>query len=222
MNTKRYAFFDVDDTLISIKSMFDFFFFWCDRTGAHALAERFEQYFVEARKNKVPREELNRMYYRFLRGTLLADLESAGRDWFIDRFNGEDAPYITSTIGRLRAHQNSQVEVVFVSGSMPPLLQPLAEKLGVAHCLCAKLILDPDRRLTGEIGAPQTIGDGKAEAIRIFINNHEAQASQCYGYGDDISDLPLLESVGHPVVVASNGQLFEIANNRNWEIIVHH
>jgi HAD superfamily hydrolase (TIGR01490 family) len=222
MNNKRFAFFDVDDTLISIKSMFDFFSFWGDSTGAHALVDKFEQYFAQARKDKVPREELNRMYYRFLRGTLLSDLEATGRDWFADRFNGTDAPYIKATIARLRAHQDNQVEVVFVSGSMPPLLQPLAETLGVSHCLCARLILDNDQRLTGEIGTPQTIGDGKAEAIRIFVDDQKVQASQCYGYGDDISDLPLLESIGHPVAVASNGLLFDIAKNRNWEIIAHH
>ena len=222
MDNKRFAFFDVDDTLISIKSMFDFFSFWGARTGAHALVDEFEQYFAHARKSKVAREELNRMYYRFLRGTLLSDLESAGRDWFADRFKGADAPYIKSTLARLRAHQDKQVEVVFVSGSMLPLLQPLADTLGVIHCLCAKLILDDDQRLTGEIGTPQTIGDGKAEAIRIFVDEKKIQASQCYGYGDDISDLPLLESVGHPVVVASNGLLFDIAKNRRWEIIAHH
>jgi len=222
MRASQFAFFDVDDTLISIKSMFDFFAFWCDRNGAPMLAQEFDERFRAARQANVPREELNRLYYRYLGGAALTDVREAGEDWFAARFHGPDAPFIPAPLARLRAHQRGGTGIVLVSGSMPPLLAPLARLLGVAHCLSAQLVVDAHGLLTGEIAAPQTIGAGKAVAIAAFLKRERGTASDCYGYGDDISDLALLEAVGHPVVVGRHGALFDIAATRNWEIIPGH
>ena len=42
---------------------------------------------------------------------------------------------------------------------------------------------------------------------------------QCYGYTDSISDLPMLEAVGHPVAVNPDRALESIARLRGWPII---
>ncbi|MFW5402687.1 HAD-IB family hydrolase, partial [Yersinia sp. 1252 StPb PI] len=63
----RTAFYDVDDTLINIKSMFDFFHFWASENKLDSQKEKFDsQFSVLARKTN-SREELNRTYYRFFK-----------------------------------------------------------------------------------------------------------------------------------------------------------
>lgn len=71
----------------------------------------------------------------FLAGAPLQDLTLAGQEWFERRFGGERPPYLAPVVARLKAHRAAGIEPVFVSGSMLPLLSPLAAELGVSHCL---------------------------------------------------------------------------------------
>jgi phosphoserine phosphatase len=72
---------------------------------------------------------------------------------------------------------------------------------------------------TGEILAPQTIGLGKAEAIREFLRGTGARAEDCYAYGDDISDLPMLQEVGYPRVISGGRGLESCARKRGWPVM---
>jgi HAD superfamily hydrolase (TIGR01490 family) len=213
----RYAFFDVDETLISIKSMFDFMPFWCERYFDSGLQRRFNSAFASARQDHQSREQLNRLYYSFFENASMAELTVAGKEWFEDRFKVNRPPYIRSVVARLRVHLSDGVRPVFISGSMLPLLQPLSEELGVEHCLCTQLVVDEHGRLTGAIQSPQTIGLGKATALKTFVGQSGARVQDCYAYGDDISDLPMLEAVGMPVAVGASAELAAVAKARSWE-----
>ncbi|TRL36482.1 HAD-IB family hydrolase [Methylosinus sporium] len=216
MEHRSFAFFDVDETLISIKSMFDFFPFWCKWIGAAPEAySRFETEIASAIARHATREELNRLYYRSFRGAQLPVLEAAGAAWFLQRF-GRSPPYRKHVVARLEKHRQEGVVPVLVSGSMRPLLRPIARELQAEHCLCTQLVVDESGRLTGEIGSPQTIGEGKAEAIRAFLREQGGRPADCLAYGDDISDLAMLELVGAPVVVGAQPDLLSICRQRDW------
>ena len=58
------AFFDVDETLINIKSMFDFFDFWCKENNEPIKLHKYMANFQSEVKKGIPREHLNREYYR--------------------------------------------------------------------------------------------------------------------------------------------------------------
>ena len=45
------------------------------------------------------------------------------------------------------------------------------------------------------------IGQAKADAAGELMARHRIDPRDCHAYGDHSSDLPLLEQVGHPVVV---------------------
>jgi HAD superfamily hydrolase (TIGR01490 family) len=216
MTAPQFAFFDVDDTLVAFKTMFDFFPFWCAENGARHLVPEFEARFSAARAAGLPRQELNRLYYRFFRGAALPTVVAVGQAWFLDRFKRGRAPYFTSTVVRLKRHQAEGVQPVLVSGSMPPLLDPIARDLGVAHQLCTQLLVDDYGVLTGELAAPPTIGAGKASALMAFLTAHGAAASACFAYGDDSSDVPMLEAVGTAVAVGSAADLLATARLRGW------
>ena len=42
--------------------------------------------------------------------------------------------------------------------------------------------------------------------------------SASYAYSDSATDLPMLEAVGHPVVVNPDRELLQAARARNWEV----
>jgi len=60
-------------------------------------------------------------------------------------------------------------------------------------------------------------GPGKADAIRAMAEVENIDLEASYAYSDSITDLPMLEAVGHPVVVNPDAALAVIAAERGWE-----
>lgn len=214
---KSAAFFDVDETLITTKSMFDFYDFWCRENNEYEKLETYMNHFRAEIKKGTSREKLNREYYRQFAGVSYKDLEEAGENWFSFKF--EPGLFIGSTVTALKKHQSENMFTVFISGSMRPVLSPIAKYLGISDILCAPLKITDAGILTGEIGMPQTIGGGKREAIIQFCSQKNISAADCYAYGDDLSDIPMLESVGHPVCAGKYTALARHAINQRWPVI---
>ncbi|EAA8071093.1 HAD-IB family hydrolase [Salmonella enterica subsp. enterica serovar Typhimurium] len=211
------AFFDVDETLINIKSMFDFFDFWCREKNEHAKLQNYMTHFRAEVKKGTPREQLNREYYRQFAGVSYKELEEAGEKWF--RFKLNSGLFIGSAVSALKKHQAENMYIIFISGSMLPILSPVAKYLGVKDILCAPLKFTGAGKMTGEIGYPQTIGDGKKDALIQFCEQRNINPSDCYAYGDDLSDIPMLASAGHPVCVGKHSALAGHAIKHRWPVI---
>ncbi|HBM3184860.1 TPA: HAD-IB family hydrolase [Klebsiella oxytoca] len=212
------AFFDVDETLISIKSMFHFYKFWCEQTGLIHKYHCFNIEYAHLVSLGVSREELNKMYYRQFSGVAIEDLYQAGSEWFSTVVR-QQGFYIPSSFNTLKEHQKKGHKTIFVSGSMMPLLKPLGEHLCIDNILCTKLSLDNHHNLTGEIGTPQTIGEGKREALLAYLENSDISRDDCFCYGDDLSDLPMLKSTGNPVCVGQRSKLADLARRYSWPIL---
>ncbi|GGK30746.1 HAD family hydrolase [Salinarimonas ramus] len=216
----RFAFFDVDDTLVRIKSMFDFFrFFAAIHRGSETLLARFEAEFARMRADGLPRTELNRAYYRWFAGLAPAELAHAAEVWGERRLRDPARLFLEEPVQLLGRLREEGYAPVFVSGSFPEILAPIAAHLRVEHVLSTRLIVGEDGLLTGEIDAPQTIGEGKAEAIRLFLAEVGGDAGACVAVGDDVSDLAMLDSVGAQVAVGEGGALAEVAHARGWPVI---
>ncbi|MGW1469553.1 HAD family hydrolase [Streptomyces sp. NPDC002308] len=210
------AFFDVDETVITAKSMVAFREYWLAatdpaRAGAEASALR------AAARTEPDREALNRWYYRRYAGVALADLEAAGRLWY-DTYRRGAAAFVPDSVEALAAHRAAGREVVLVSGSMHPILTPLAEELGVGAVLCTELEVGADGLLTGEVLRPM-IGAAKAEAAVRVMRERAADPGDCFAYGDHESDLALLRAVGGPVVVGASGPLNSEAERCGWTVL---
>ncbi len=213
-----YAFFDVDDTLISVKSLLRFQDYWYEVAGDTAGRAAYEADMADLRRMDASWEILNRRFYRHFAGRSVAEVEARGRDWFALVEASTPNLFHGPVVACLRRHQAAGVEAVFVSGSFPAVLRPVADRLGVRHIL-ATTMASVGGRYTGEILAPQTIGAGKAAAAADFLRRRGVRPEACHAYGDDISDLALLESVGHPTAVRGGRGLEALAAQRGWRII---
>ena len=58
----------------------------------------------------------------------------------------------------------------------------------------------------------------EALAARLAAE-HGVDLADCHAYGDSISDLPLLELVGHPVAVNPDFRLAREARRRGWGVV---
>ncbi|POM26368.1 haloacid dehalogenase-like hydrolase [Actinomadura rubteroloni] len=206
------AFFDVDETLISIKSMFSFLEFHLRRRGEPSgTFERIAASLRASAARGVPRDEINRSYYRFLAGERALALADAGRDWFDAR---DDRLFNPRTVEALRRHRAAGDRIVLLSGSFFPCLDPIAAAVGADWTLGTRPLLRHGR-LTGEVLVPM-IGAAKGHAARAAAVVVGVPRAACTAYGDHVSDLPLLESVGRPVVVGADPVLTAHARRNGW------
>lgn len=213
-----YAFFDVDDTLIDVKSMFSFQDYWCAETGDVAAHRAFMAEMNELRGQDAPWEILNRRYYAHFAGRSVEATRLCAEAWFAALERERPRLFHAAVAAELQALQDQGVEAVFVSGSFPELLAPAARRLGVRHVLATTMEVK-DGCFTGAILPPQTIGEGKAVAVKTFLAGRGVPAAICRAYGDDISDAPMLETVGYPTAVAGGRGLAAYAERRGWRVM---
>jgi HAD superfamily hydrolase (TIGR01490 family) len=214
------AFFDVDETLIDVKSMFDFLRFYWQRLYPADQGRRYRRTVsliqLLARLG-VSRAVINRLYYRLYRGRPRAEVEAAGRDWFAARAT-EPSFFIEPAVAELRRHRHAGARIVLVSGSFPACLDPIAEALGASDVLCTRMA-ERDGVFTGAIEQP-CIGLGKRRALERFLASHpKIDPSDCYAYGDHVSDVPMLTAVGNPVVVGGGDELLRHARELAWRVM---
>src|SRR5690606_20461304 len=61
-------------------------------------------------------------------------------------------------------------------------------------------------------------GPAKAVALSEVAERDGIDLSASYAYSDSATDLPMLEAVGHPVVVNPDRDLLRVARARGWEV----
>lgn len=161
---RRAAFFDVDETLITAKSMLAFLAYWLAAGGDDGRAYRRAVGTLLALAGRgMSRELVNRAYYRQFAGASGTAVRAAGQAWYADYRERPDA-FVAATLRALQGHRAAGDHVVLVSGSFDACLAPLAEDLGADLVLCSNPLLTEDGTYTGETGTPM-IGQAKARAV---------------------------------------------------------
>lgn len=200
----QVAVFDVDETLIRVKSMFEFLEFALqNHEGLEAGAAKAASFVAELRKTAEtkPRAEVNRDFYRYFKGWSADEVRQLARDWFATVNTATF--YHPEVLRRFKEHRNLGHHTVFLSGSAELFLVPLAAFLKVDDLIAIHLEEDAFGRLTGEIEGIQTIGVGKKRALMRVIEQM-GRPLEIYGYGDHASDLPFLELCDHPIAIVGN------------------
>jgi HAD superfamily hydrolase (TIGR01490 family) len=119
----------------------------------------------------------------------------------------------------IRLHQAAGRPVYLVSASPEEIVEPLARHVGVDGCIATRSAIDEHGRYAGEIEF-YSFGPNKAAAIRDEAVRVGIDLSASYAYSDSMTDLPMLEVVGHPVAVNPDRDLLRVATERGWEIMV--
>ena len=223
----RFAFFDVDGTLISVKSMFSFQEYYYSQWQRTVENDKFWSRnwddFIQDMENlselHAPREEINQRYYEYFEGRRPSDVRACAEAWFLDRRTSGGDFYVSAMTKQLHLQRRRGLVPAFVSGSLPEILAPLSRELMVSHIIATNLEVSSQGFYTGAIIQPQTIGLGKAKAIGRFLAQRSADPAACHAYGDDISDVPMLDAVGHPHAVIGDPSLATHARERGWDII---
>ena len=128
------------------------------------------------------------------------------------------SPYVYAEAAALiDEHRAEGRDIVVVSTSGEEMVRPIVEQLGVRDVIATRMVVE-DGRYTGEV-AYYAAGPTKAEAVRELAKDRDYDLGSSYAYSDSISDVPLLETVGHANVVNPDRSLRRVAAERGWPVL---
>lgn len=153
---------------------------------------------------------------------VLEDYRGKPEAWLADRCRGWFRSHVLARVSgqgraRVREHQRAGHRVAIASSAVRQVVQPLADELSIPHLICSELEVRSGA-LTGAFDQPLCYGSGKRERAEAFARTLGSDLAHAAFYTDSITDLPLLEAVGKPIVVNPDARLRRIAQARNWPI----
>lgn len=113
-------------------------------------------------------------------------------------------------------HRRAGRDLYLVSSSGEEVVRPLAEYLGVPYVIATRAGIDERGYYDGTLDF-YAYGPNKAVAIVEEAASRGLDLSASYAYSDSVTDLPMLEAVGHPVAVNPDKELRRAALARDWE-----
>jgi HAD superfamily hydrolase (TIGR01490 family) len=153
---------------------------------------------------------------------VLSEYRGKTSQWLTERCDKWFAEYVKPEIsreGRLKVEEHrAQGHVVAIATSAVTYSAlPLAVALDIPHLVCSELEV-VDGLLTGAIVSPLCYAAGKLARADAFVRSLGHSLEHAAFYTDSITDLPLLEAVGYPVVINPDLRLRRVAGQRKWPI----
>lgn len=215
---KCAAFFDLDKTIIAKSSMLAFSKTF-RKNGLLNRRALIQAAYAQAVFQLVGADE-NKM--EKLRGVALELTKGWNHDHVknlvSETMHDVVVPIIYEDALELIEKHKSEGDLVFIVSSAPmEVVEPIAKHLGVDDFIATTSRLDEDGNYSGELDF-YSYGSFKPQAVLRLAKEHSLNLSNSYAYSDSITDVPLLECVGHPVAVNPDKELLRIAKEREWEI----
>jgi HAD superfamily hydrolase (TIGR01490 family) len=212
------AFFDLDKTIIAKSSVIAFggpFYregLISKRTIMRGIYAQAVYMFVGADDEKM--ERMREAMLTLTRGWDQARIKEIVRETLEEVLS----PIIyAEALELIEEHRAAGRKTVIISSSPIETVEPLGEYLDVDAVIATRARLDEEGRYTGDLEF-YAYGPHKAEAIREMAVTEGIDLARSYAYSDSITDLPMLELVGYPVVVNPDRDLQRIAREREWEM----
>ncbi|GAA1457912.1 HAD-IB family hydrolase [Williamsia maris] len=117
----------------------------------------------------------------------------------------------------IAGHRARGHDVVIVSASGSEIVEPIGGMLGVDTSVASRMQV-VDGKYSGEVEF-YCYGEGKRTAIREIAAERGYDLALCFAYSDSITDLPMLEVVGHPTAVNPDRALRKAAAANGWPVL---
>jgi HAD superfamily hydrolase (TIGR01490 family) len=114
-------------------------------------------------------------------------------------------------------HHARGERVYIVSATLQEIVDAIAEDLGFDGAM-GTICEVRDGHYTGK-AVRSLHAEAKAEVLSEVAERDGLDLAECTAYSDSHTDLPFLESVGHPVAVNPDRALRRIAAERSWPVL---
>lgn len=117
----------------------------------------------------------------------------------------------------LEAHREAGHRICLLTASTPYVAVPTCERLGIADWIASRLEV-VDGVFTGRPVKPVCFGAGKIHWAKEWAEKNGVDLSRSFFYTDSITDLPMLEAVGNPILVNPDRKLRRAGASRRWPV----
>lgn len=216
----KLVLFDLDNTLLAGDSDFEWAQFLIER-------EVLDRELYEARNLA--------FYQQYKAGTLdihefldfqLKPLSRHSRAqldaWHADYMQQKILPLMTPAAKTLVEEALADAELVaIITATNSFVTAPIARAFGIPYLIATEPEL-VNGEYTGRVAGTPSFREGKITRLHEWLASLDKTLDdfdQSWFYSDSLNDLPLLESVTHPVAVDPDDTLRAHANHRGWAIV---
>ncbi|MDV7135068.1 HAD family hydrolase [Williamsia muralis] len=212
------AFFDLDKTIIAKSSSLAFSRPFFDQgliNRRSVLKSSYAQFmFLLSAADHDQVERMRKHVTEMCTGWDVDQVSSIVRETLHDIVN----PLVFAEAADLIAgHKARGHDVVIVSASGAEIVEPIGEMLGADYSMASRMKVI-DGKYAGEVEF-YCYGEEKAAAMNEIAESVGYDLSQCFAYSDSITDLPMLQAVGHPTVINPDRALRKQATALGWPML---
>ena len=224
------AFFDVDGTLVSTHIVHQYVFFreFLARNHGGIRSTLFPiwktAFWIKCLKylylDRINRSRMNIAFYQNYSGLDATAVKGATDTCFDDLLK----PHLfDEAVDCITEQHNAGHRVVLVTGSIDFIIAPLARYLSglgeAKHAVdvVARTLTVNNGTFTGALNGVPIGDEEKATQMQQYADRHGVDLAGSYAFGDSVADVPMLETVGHPIAVNADKELSHIAAERGWQ-----
>lgn len=157
------------------------------------------------------RGEFIRAFLRRYEGASAAELRAQVDELLSDALLQRVIP---EAVRQVRKHRAAGHHTVLITGAIEELIEPL--RVLFDEVVAARMEVAADGSFTGFLEAPPLADEARAAWLRRHAADTGIDLDRSYAYADSYSDRPLLESVGHPIAVNPDPELYRHAKRKHW------
>jgi len=205
------AFFDLDGTLLpppSLEWRFVGYLLAHDRLGSADVARWLAHFAKKILPDPRAATLGNKRYLAGLPQSLADDWENS--------LTRDSLRLYPAALERMIWHWSQGHRVFLVSGTLENLAQVVALRLPGPAEVCATRLEATGGCWTGRMTGDHMSAEAKARAVRGLAARFGLSLWDSYAYGNSMSDLPMLDSVGRRVAVNPSVRLARIARGEGW------
>jgi HAD superfamily hydrolase (TIGR01490 family) len=208
------AFYDFDGTLVSTNVVNQYA--WCiKKSNPLKLVKLLLSVPFLLALDAYSRQAFNVVFFKEYRGMKKDWLESVAPEMFETLIG----PAIFAGARELlESDEREGYRSVLVTGTLSTTLGPVIKALGFTEVICNHLEFRQGEA-TGKLIEPVIAGDAKVKSIKQLCEKYKVSPADCRAYSDSLSDLPMLEAVGHPFATNPDRRLRRLAEKRGWPIL---
>jgi HAD superfamily hydrolase (TIGR01490 family) len=221
MKNSRLVLFDLDNTLLSGDSDFEWGLFLASR-GVHDR-EAFEAqnlaFYEDYRAGR-----LDIMHFlQFQLSPLGRHKRSQLNAWHAEFMRERIIPIVSEAARQKIKEEGVQATLLaIVTATNRFVTQPIADYLGFEHLVATEPEVGEDGEFTGKITGLPCFREGKIDCVEAWLaalGHQWSDFSSTVFYSDSLNDIPLLSRVSHPIVVDPDNTLRAHAETARWPII---
>jgi len=209
------AIFDMDHTVLGIDSDHSWKYFLADE-GFAPLAHRDEadRFLDLYHKGRTPINEFIEFQLSEFAGRSITEIRTIADKHFEQRVRKLIYLQARNVIDKFN---HDEIDTILLTGTNRIIANPIAKSLDVSRLIATEPEIE-DGYFTGRIDGPFLMKEAKFKSAKDLCLKMNIDLNKVTYFADSITDVPLLEKVGYPVVINPRKDMRSIAKANQWQI----